>query len=728
MKEIVNVSMSRRQFLGLGAAGAGVFVLGMTLPMGNRFARAATGETESGALNAFIGINADGSAVFLNPFAEMGQGTYTSIPAILAEELDIDMDRITVEQAPHGPEYRIMFGGTQRFTGGSLSVRSSYDTLRQLGATARAMLIQAAAETWAVPPSACDTKPGYVIHKASGKTLDYGTLAARAAKLPPPKDVALKDSKDFRLIGKPVARTDSLAKSTGRAEFGMDIKVDGMVYAAVKQSPVFGGKVKSFDKAAVMHMPGVIAVDEIPDGVAVLAQHYWQARTALEKLPVEFDNAGHENVSDEAYLKKLKSRLDEKGGHAEDAGDVDKALKTAARTLEAVYDAPYLAHATMEPMNCTALVNKDRCTVWAPNQTVDNVARTAADITGLPPDKITVNTPYLGGGFGRRFMMDFVAQAVTLANRHKGTPVKAVWTREEDMQHDFYRPMTAAKYRAGFDADGKPIALHITAAGEGPLGRHQPQYIGEDGVDHSVVEGSFNQPYNIANLRTEVVYERSPAPIGFWRSVGNSHSAFFKESFIDEMAHAAKTDPVEFRRNLLRKEPRFKKVLDTVAGMADWKGQPWRAKDGTRHAMGVALQKSFNTIVGEIAEISIVNGGVKVHKVWCAVDCGFAVNPALVAMQMESGIAYGLSAALAEKITIENGRVVNANFDTYPILRPDQMPEVEVQIINSGEALGGIGEPGTPPIAPAVCNALFTLTGRRIRSLPLQQFQFKVSA
>lgn len=727
MKEIVNVSMSRRQFLGLGAAGAGIFVLGMALPVSNRFARAA-GEAKIGELNAFIGIRADGSVIFQNPFIEMGQGTYTSIPAIMAEELDIEMNMITVEQAPHGPEYRIMFGGTQRFTGGSMSVRSSYDTMRRAGATARAMLIQAAADTWGVQPSVCDTLPGYVVHKTSGKKLDYGTLAVRAAKLQPPKEVTLKNSKDFRLIGKPVARTDSLAKATGRAGFGMDIQVDGMLYAAVKQSPVFGGKVKSFNKAAVMNMPGVVAVDEIPDGVAVLAKHFWQAQTALEKLPVEFDNAGLEDVSDQTYLKKLKSRLDEKGGHAEDIGDVDQALKTASRTLEAVYDAPFLAHATMEPMNCTARVEKDHCTVWAPNQTADAVAGTAAELTGLPLDKITVETPFLGGGFGRRFMMDFVVQAVTLANKHKGIPVKVVWTREEDTQHDFYRPMTAAKYRAGFDKHGKVTALHITAVGEGPLGRHQPHFLGKDGVDHSVVEGMFRQPYAIANRRTEVVHERSPAPIGFWRSVGNSHCAFFKESFIDEMAHAAKADPVEFRRGLLTETPRFKKVLDTVVEMANWKGKPWQAKDGSLHAMGVALHESFNTIVGEIAEVSIVNGSIKVHKVWCAVDCGFAVNPTLVVMQMESGIAYGLSAALMERVTIENGRVTQANFDSYPILRPDQMPDVEVEIINSGEDLGGIGEPSTPPIAPAVCNALFALTGRRIRSLPLQQSEFKASA
>jgi len=722
MNDIVNVSMSRRKFLGLGAAGAGAFVLGMSLPMTNRLALGAGGETRNGELNAFIAITQDGKVIFQNPFIEMGQGTYTSIPAIMAEELDIEMDVISVVQAPHGPEYRIMFDGTRRFTGGSYSVRSSYDTMRKAGATARATLINAAADEWGVPVSSCKTVPGFVVHEKSGRKLGYGELAARASALEPPKEVNLKNSDEFRLIGKPVKRTDSLAKATGRAEFGIDVKVDGMVHAAVKQSPVFGGKVRSFDKSAVMGMPGVIAVDEIPNGVAVIAGHFWQAKTALEKLPVEFDNADHEKFSDASYLKRLQSRVDEKGANAEDIGNVDEALQAADHKIEAEYHAPFLAHATMEPMNCTALVEKDHCTLWSPNQGADFVAQTAAQITGLPLDKITVNTPYLGGGFGRRFIMDFVAQAVTLANRHKGKPVKVIWTREEDTQHDFYRPLTAAKFRAGFDAGGKPTALHVTTVGDGPIRRHMGQNMKDSDVDRSVVEGLIHQPYAITNRRTDVVYEHSPAPIGFWRSVGNSHNAFFKECFIDEMAHDRNIDPVEFRRELLKKSPRYKKVLDTVVKMANWKGKPWKTDGGTLHAMGVALHESFNTIVGQVAEISIVEGGVRVHRAWCTVDCGFAVNPAIVTMQMESGIAFGLSAARAEKVTIEKGRVTNTNFNTYPILTPDQMPDIEVGIVNSHEALGGIGEPGTPPIAPAVCNALFTLTGKRIRSLPLSQY------
>jgi isoquinoline 1-oxidoreductase beta subunit len=721
MNGIVNVSMSRRKFLGMTATGTGMFVLGFTLPIG-RFARA---EDQNGVINAFIGIDKEGTVTFQNPFVEMGQGTYTSIPAIIAEELDIEMSALNIVQAPHGDQYKIMFNNTRRFTGGSLSVRSSYGAMRRAGATARHMLINASADKWGVSASECSTEPGFVVHKKSGKRESYGELAPLAAKLEPPENVTVKDPSAFRLIGKPIKRTDSLAKSTGQAMFGIDTRLDGMVYAAVKQSPVFGGRVVSFDKAAVMNEPGVIAVEEIPAGVAVIADLFWHAKTALEKLPVEFDDGENSQFSDKQYRKKIQSRLDDAGITVEDGGDVVTALKGAARTIQADYVAPFLAHATMEPMNCTAQVLDGHCIVWAPNQSVDSVAQTAARITGLPMTSIEVRTPYLGGGFGRRFIMDYVAQAVTLATKLKGKPVKVLWTREEDTQHDFYRPMTAARYRAGFDEQGNPVAIHATTVGEGPFHQLMPGSIPESGIDDSVVDGSIKQPYEITNKRLDYVLEPVAVPIGFWRSVGNSHNGFFKESFMDEMAHTVGMDPVEFRRKLLANHPRYKKVLDTVTRMAGWKGKPWTAGDGKRHAMGVALHESFNTLVGEVAEISIEDGKVRVHRVCCVVDCGFAVNPAIVAMQMESGIAYGLSAALGEEITIEKGRVVQTNFNTYPILTPDRMPAIEVEIINSNEALGGIGEPATPPIAPAVCNALFMLTGQRIRTLPLSKFELK---
>ncbi|MGR9044202.1 MAG: molybdopterin cofactor-binding domain-containing protein, partial [Gammaproteobacteria bacterium] len=530
MSKILNLSMSRRQFLGVSAAGASVFLLGMSLPFG----RIASEEDQEAVINAFIGIDENGLVVFQNPFIEMGQGTYTSIPAIVAEELDVEMAALKVVQAPHGPEYRIMFNNTTRFTGGSLSVRSSYMTMRKAGATARAMLISAAAGEWGVKPEECTTEPGAVVHSASNRKLSYGQLAPLAAKLEPPTEAPLKDSAAFRLIGKPVKRTDSLAKATGAAEFGIDVKIDGLLHAAVKQAPVFGGSVKSFDKSAVLNMPGVVAVEEIPNGVAVIADHYWHAKKALEQLPVSFDEGANADFSSKAYLEKLQASLDDAGVTAENVGDASKALETAAKKIQADYDAPFLAHATMEPMNCTAWVTADHCKVWAPNQGADFVANTAAEITGLELDAIEVFTPFLGGGFGRRFIMDYTAQAVTLAKKHPGKPIKVTWTREEDTQHDHYRPMTAARYRAGFDAQGNPVALHITTAGEGPMGRLNPEFLKDPKIDESIFEGGAHQPYAIPNKRQDVItVPVKPVPIGYWRSVGNSQNCFFKESFID---------------------------------------------------------------------------------------------------------------------------------------------------------------------------------------------------
>ncbi|MCS3904243.1 isoquinoline 1-oxidoreductase beta subunit [Methylohalomonas lacus] len=719
MTTITNISLSRRRFLGGSAASAGVFMLGLHLPLG----RAALADDVDGDMNAYIGIADDGTVTIRNPYIEMGQGTYTSIPMLIAEELDIGMDIIRVEQAPPGEAYRLLYDGSRRFTGGSFSVRSAFKPLRTAGATARKMLMKAAADEWGVPLAECSTDNGRVVHEQSGRSLGYGELAPLAAQLETPADVELKSSADYRLLGTPVARTDSAIKSNGQAQFGIDVRVDGMVYAAVKQSPVFGGKVKSVDAAAVRDKPGVIAVDEIPNGVAVIAQTYWQAQQALAELPVEFDTSETDSAgfSSDAYRDELDQHLDDSGVAAEDSGDAPAALAAAARTISADYHAPFLAHATLEPMNCTALVEEGHCTVWAPNQGVDSVVMAATEVTGLDADRITVHTPYLGGGFGRRFIMDYTVQAVTLANRRKGTPIQVIWTREEDTQHDFYRPLIAARYRAGFDDDNQPVSLHTTTAGDGPIRRHMSSPDEEMKVDPSVMEGVMHQPYAIANKRADYVYRPVAAPIGFWRSVGHSMNAFFTESFIDEMAHAAEQDPIEFRRSMLNEEPRFRKVLDTAVQMAGWKGQAWDADDGRKHAMGVALHQSFNSIVAEVAEVSISDiDEIQVHKVWCAVDCGFAVNPRIVTMQMESGIAFGLSAALLEQITVSDGKVEQANFDSYPFLPPQRMPEVEVEIVNSGADLGGIGEPGTPPIAPAVANGLFALTGKRLRDLPLR--------
>lgn len=721
MKSPLNVTMDRREFLG-SAGAAGALVLGFALP---RRLRAAMSAPAGGTINAFLSIAPNGKVTVQSPFVEMGEGTYTSIPMLLAEELDVEMSAIRVEQAPPEAAYRLQEGGKERYTGGSDSVRSSWEPLRKAGATARAMLIAAAEKQSGIPARELSTEPGAVVHKGSGRRFSYGDLAATAGAMPVPETVKLKDPAEFRLLGTPVPRLDAEEKSNGQAKFGIDFQMKGALTAVVRQSPQFSGEPTAIDSAEAQGMPGVVSVDKIPNGIAVIADHFWHAKKALDAVKVTFDKAPSPDFSTDGYLKKLRSRLDDAGEPAEDKGKAKQALRSAAKTTTADYSVPYLAHATMEPMNCAALVQGGKCTVWAPNQTVDSVVEAATTVTGLPKDAIEVHTPYLGGGFGRRFIMDYVTQAVTLAAKHPGKPIKVEWTREEDMQHDFYRPMTAARYRGGIDNKGNPVAVHITTVGDGPLRRFFSDPKHPMKIDDSVVEGSIKQPYSIPNWRCDYVFEYSPAPIGFWRSVGNSQNAFFKESFMDELAHLAERDPVEFRRTLLGKEPRFGKVLDTVAEMAGWRGKPWNAGDGRKHAMGVALHRSFGSIVGEVAEVSLDESGLpQVHRVWAAVDCGFAVNPLILTMQIESAIAYGLSAALHEQVTMKDGHTVKNNFDDYPVLTAQEMPDVQVKIVNSGADLGGIGEVGTPPIAPAVCNALFTLTGKRIRSLPLDQHQF----
>jgi isoquinoline 1-oxidoreductase beta subunit len=713
-QRILNCSLNRRELLGWSGVAAGALVLGFTLPVRARAAATAT------PINAFVSIDTTGVITVMSPFIEMGQGTYTAVAMLVAEEMDADMSAVRVVQAPHGKPYRIMFNGTQRFTGGSLSVREGFLPLRRAGAATRAMLMQAAAEQWRVPMSQLGTAPGVVIHQPTGRKLGYGELAARAAAQSVPEQVALKSQGQFRLIGSPVPRVDAAEKSTGAAEFGIDVHADGMLVAAVRHNPVWGERVRTMDAARAQSLPGFVGAQQVTGGVAAVADSYWHARTALNALKVEFDVGERGDFSSADYAERLRARLDDTGITVESEGDAAGVLRESAQRLQQDYTAPYLSHATLEPQNCAAQIANGRCIVWAPNQAADMVANLASKISGLPEAAVEVRTPYLGGGFGRRATMDYAAQAVELAMAYSPLPVKVLWSREEDMQHDRYRPMTLARYRAALGPDGLPLALHITNVGDGP-DRHLSPGSLKDDIDESVFEGATGQPYAITHRRVDYVYEPSRAPLGYWRSVGNSINAFFKESFIDEMAHAVGRDPVEYRMALLKDQSRFRIVLETAAKMAGWRGRPWKAADGVQHAMGAALHLSFGSIVAQVAEVSPGPGGTPVvHRVWCAVDCGFAVNPLLVPMQVESAVAFGLSAALHEEIIIRDGRVTNANFDDYPILTPAEMPEVEVSIVNSGEALGGIGEVATPPIAPAVCNALFALTGRRIRSLPMK--------
>jgi isoquinoline 1-oxidoreductase beta subunit len=778
MKDLQNVSLNRRGFIGAGVA-ASALVLAVGLPGCGR----QTAQKTSQQLNAFVILEPDGSVTVLTPFVEMGQGVHTAIPMLVAEELDVSMDQINVREAPLTPEYRLHFGGAMRVTGSSLTIKNAFIPLRQAGATARAMLLQSAAEEWNVPIVELTTASGQVNHAPSGRSAAYGEFVANAAQLTPPEDVPLKDPADFRLIGTSADRLDAVEKADGSALFGIDIAPPDLLVAAVKQSPVLRGSVRRLDAEAALKMPGVVAVEIIPNGaysmrdyglidladfqgamvgggeaitvehlqaalahqgmteadikpgsappdltpdetmgtIAVVADSFWHAQAALEKVDVEYE-AGAEGFSDEAYSKLLRSRIQGESVIAESAGDINSALENAASSISAVYEVPLLAHTTMETMNCTAWVQEDRCTVWTGSQNADWIAKIAAMILAIPIANVTVNTPFLGGGFGRRTNSDYAIQAISLAKKLPGRPIKLIWSREEDIQHDFYRPQIVAQFQAGFDADNNPVAFRHINVGDGA--QRQQGLSARLPFDPAVMASALHQPYDIPNKSIEHVLEEAPIPLGFWRSVDGAHNGFFIESFMDEMAHATNEDPVAFRRRLLDNAPRFRAVLDLAAEMAGWREGPWQAADGRMHAMGVALHEDHHTIVAEIAEVSVDElGQPKVHKVWCSVDCGIVVNPSIATMQIESGIAFGLSAALMEKVEVRDGKVTNNNFNDYPILNAQQMPDIEVQFIASDAAPTGLGEPATPPIPAALCNALFTLTGERIRTLPVGRLQ-----
>ena len=735
-----NVSfMSRRSFIGAGLT-AGAMVLTVGLPdCGPR----PEGSRTHQQLNAFVAIEPDGSVQILTPFVEMGQGVHTALPMLVAEELDVPLDRVTLREAPIGPEYRLHSGGTARYTGSSLTIKDSFLPLRRAGAAARSMLLQAASREWGVAIGELETNAGKISHGPSSRTAAYGEFVAAAAQLAPPEEVQLKNPKNFNLIGKPTDRLDAVEKTNGSALFGIDASPPDLLVAAVRQSPVFGGSIRKLDRKAALAMPGVVAVESVPNGthnlseyvmtgpdhppndpigtVAVVADSFWHAQSALEKVTVEYEG-GTKGFSDQQFSKRLQARIGEHGVAAESAGDVKAALASAATRIDAVYEVPLLAHMAMEPVNCTALVQDGHCTLWTAHQNADWVAMIAAKILAIPTDNVTVVTPYLGGSFGRRNNNDYVIQAVSLAKKLPGRPIKVIWSREEDIQHDFYRPHVVASFQAGFDEDSNPTVFRQVNIGDGAL--RQSDMAANAPVDNSLMDSSTKQPYDIPNKSTEYLLEENPIPVGFWRSVGGAHNGFFIESFVDEMAHAVGEDPVAFRRRLLGKAPRFAAVLNRVTEMANWRSEPWQGSDGRTHAMGVALHEDHYTIVGQIAEVSVDERGTPVvHKVWCAVDCGIVVNPSTATMQVESAIAYGLSAALMEKVEVRDGRVINSNFHDYPVLTAQQMPDIDVSFIDRDAPPTGLGEPATPPIPAALCNALFTLTGKRIRTLPVGRLQ-----
>ncbi|OLD94456.1 MAG: hypothetical protein AUG80_18670, partial [Candidatus Rokubacteria bacterium 13_1_20CM_4_68_9] len=666
----------------------------------------------------WLKIDRDGIVTITNSVPEMGQGSMTTMPMIVADELDADWGKIKVEQAPANPAlYANPVTKTQSY-GGSRGVRDHLEMWRKAGAAARTMLKQAAAQEWGVPESEVDTEPGTVIHRPSGRRLMYGQLVDRAAQLPVPQDPKLKTKDQFRYIGKEgIARLDIPLKTDGKAIYGIDVKVPGAQVGSIERCPVFGGKVETFDASAAKAIKGVSHVVQVTNGIAVVGDSFWSVMKGRRALKVKWNEGPLANLSSAEITRGYQDLAKQPGQVARKEGDAEKVLGGGGKVIEAVYQVPFLEHACMEPMNCTASVKADRCEVWVPTQNPGGHQALAAKITGLPLEKVTINTTLLGGGFGRRGEPDFVTDAVE-TSKAIGGPVKIIWTREDDLQHGFYRPATYNVFKAALDAQGTPTAWWNRIVGPGILIQKGRAPAGS--IDPAAVEGARNHPYDIPNILVEWKEKDFGVPVGFWRSVGSSQNAFITESFIDELAHAAGKDPYEYRRALLGKAKRHKTVLETAATKANW-GAPLPAG----RARGIAVAFSYGSYAAHVAEVSVTpDGQLRVHKLVCAIDCGIAVNPDQVRAQMEGGAVYAMT-GLFDQITLDKGRVQQSNFHDYPMLRIAEAPVVETHIVDSGEAPGGLGEPGVPPVAPSICNAVFALTGKRIRTLPIRPEDLK---
>lgn len=704
-------SISRRSFLQVATALGGGLVLSLTLPAANATAAADAGKFTP---NAFISIGGDGKIVLTMPYVEMGQGTYTSIPMLIAEELEVDLNQVSLEHAPPNEKlYANPLIGVQA-TGNSNAIRGAWQPLRQAGATAREMLVSAAATRWNVDRATCHAERGEVVHAATGRRLGYGELAAEAARLPVPENVALKQRGDFKLIGTSAKRLDLPSKVNGTAVYGIDARPPGVKIATLSQSPVFGGRVKSVDDTAAKAVKGVRQIVRLEDAVAVVADHMGAAKKGLDALVIEWDDGPNAALTTGAIADMLEQATLNPGAVAETVGDIDAAMASALVKVEATYHVPFLAHATMEPMNCTVHLRKDGCEIWVGSQVLGRTQSVAAKAAGLSLDQVVVHNHLIGGGFGRRLEVDGVARAVEIA-KHVDGPVKIVWTREEDIQHDMYRPMFFDRLSAGLDKAGMPIAWSNRFAGSSVIARWAPPAF-KDGLDPDTTEGAINLVYDLPNLHVEYVRVEPPGvPTAFWRSVGPSHNVFVTESFMDELAAVAKQDPVAYRLSILDKTPRAKAVLQLAAEKAGW-GE----KLPERVGRGASVQYAFGSYLAQIAEVEVSKDGkVRVRRVVCAVDCGIPVNPNTIEAQIQSAVMFGITAALHGEITVKNGRVEQSNFDTYEILRIDEAPTVEVYIIPSTEAPGGMGEAGTSAIVPAVANAIFAATGKRIRKMPI---------
>lgn len=667
--------------------------------------------------NAFIRISPNNNVTIIVHKAEMGQGIYTALPMMIVEELEADWSKIQIEAAPNHPDYYHTAWKIFQGTGASTSISSTWEQLRLAGATVREMLISAAAKTWNLSPKQCIAKKGYVIDRLSRQRLSFGALADLAAEMEVPVEVVLKRPHEFKLIGKPIKRLDTAEKLNGSAVYGLDIKVPEMLVATIARPPVFGASVKRIQDKEAWRIEGVKYIVNLDIGVAVVADRFWAAKTARDILKIEW-NEENNWQSSEQIQRKYADLAKTSGLVAKNWGDAESAFKTAEQTLTAVYETPYLAHAPMEPLNCVADVRTNSCQIWTGTQMQTTDQQAACEITGLQPEQIQIHTTLLGSSFGRRANphADYVKEAVKLS-KAIGQPVKVIWTREDDIRGGYYRPVHYSKIAAGLDRDGKPIAWKHRLIGESiGKGTQFERALVHHGIDHLSVEGAADHPYNIPHQLIDHHATENGIPVLWWRSVGHSFTAFVIESFIDELANLTEQDPIKLRLSLLKDRPRHQKVLNLAARRANWGAS---LPQGVYQ--GLALHKSFGSIVAQIAEVSVSEDKtVKVHRVICVVDCGIIINPDTVQAQIESGIVYGLSAALYGKISLQNGRVEQSNFHDYPVLRMKEMPQVEVEIVNSREKPSGVGEISTPPIAPAVCNGIFAATGIRIRRLPIQ--------